>query len=140
VIAALQDGSIERWRTRYRGLDGLILDDVHELAGKERTQEELFHLFNALHARGKQIVLTANRRPGALLDIEERLRSRFEGGLVVELLAPAAQSTGELARSAATPPRAQPSIDWVKDSVLLDEEKMVWDWPEASDRVIEELA
>ncbi|HEX6535382.1 MAG TPA: DnaA/Hda family protein [Gemmatimonadaceae bacterium] len=88
LIEALQDGTIERWRARYRVVDALILDDVHECAGKERTQEELFHIFNALYASGRQIVLAADRAPKALDGLEERLRSRFEGGLVVEMQPP----------------------------------------------------
>ena len=88
LIAALQDGSVERWRARYRAADALIIDDVHFVAGKERTQDELFHVFNALHDAGKQIILTSDRPPKELGDLESRLRSRFEGGLVVAVHAP----------------------------------------------------
>ncbi|HEU4565298.1 MAG TPA: DnaA/Hda family protein [Gemmatimonadaceae bacterium] len=88
LIAAMREGTVERWRARYRAADVLIMDDVQALAGKERTQEELFHLFNALYADGRQIILAADRPPKALEELEERLRSRFEGGLVVELRAP----------------------------------------------------
>ena len=88
LIAALQDGSVERWRARYRAADALIIDDVHFVAGKERTQDELFHVFNALHDAGKQIILTSDRAPKELGELESRLRSRFEGGLVVEVHAP----------------------------------------------------
>jgi chromosomal replication initiation ATPase DnaA len=83
LIAALQDGTVERWRARYRAADALIVDDVHFVAGKERTQDELFHVFNALHDAGKQIILTSDRPPKELGELEARLRSRFEGGLVV---------------------------------------------------------
>lgn len=88
LIAALQDGSVDRWRTRYRGADALVIDDVQFVAGKERTQEELFHVFNALHSEGKQLVFASDRPPRQLEGLEERLRSRFEGGLVVEMQAP----------------------------------------------------
>ena len=88
LIAALQEGSVERWRTRYRGADALVIDDVQFVAGKERTQEELFHVFNALHKEGKQLVFASDRPPSQLDGLEERLRSRFEGGLVVEVLPP----------------------------------------------------
>lgn len=88
LIAAMQDGSVERWRTRYRGADALVIDDVQFVAGKERTQEELFHVFNALHGEGKQLVFASDRPPRQLDGLEDRLRSRFEGGLVVEMLAP----------------------------------------------------
>ncbi|MFL5578457.1 MAG: DnaA ATPase domain-containing protein [Gemmatimonadaceae bacterium] len=83
LIAALQDGTVERWRARYRAADALIVDDVHFVAGKERTQDELFHVFNVLHDAGKQIILTSDRPPKELGELEARLRSRFEGGLVV---------------------------------------------------------
>ena len=88
LIAALQDGSVDRWRTRYRGADALVIDDVQFVAGKERTQEELFHVFNTLHSEGKQLVFASDRPPRQLAGLAERLRSRFEGGLVVEMQAP----------------------------------------------------
>jgi chromosomal replication initiator protein len=88
LIAALQAGAIGQWRARYRNVDALIIDDVQFCAGKERTQEELFHVFNSLHSAGKQIVLVSDRGPKALEDLEDRLRSRFEGGLVVEMQTP----------------------------------------------------
>ena len=88
LIAAMQDGSVDRFRNRYRGADALIIDDVQFVAGKERTQEELFHVFNALHNEGKQLVFASDRPPRQLEGLEERLRSRFEGGLVVEMLVP----------------------------------------------------
>lgn len=85
LIAALGAGEIERWRARYRSVDALVLDDVQDCGGTERAQEELFHLFNALHGEGKQIVLVADRPPHLLDGVAERLRSRFAGGLVVEI-------------------------------------------------------
>ena len=88
LIKALQEGTVDRWRTRYRGADALVLDDVQFVAGKERTQEELFHVFNALHNEGKQLVFASDRAPKFLDGLEDRLRSRFEGGLVVEMQAP----------------------------------------------------
>jgi chromosomal replication initiator protein len=88
LIAALQDGGVDRWRTRYRSADALVIDDVQFVAGKERTQEELFHVFNTLHTDGKQLVFASDRPPRQLDGLEERLRSRFEGGLVVEMQVP----------------------------------------------------
>jgi chromosomal replication initiator protein len=88
LIAALQDGSVDRWRSRYRSADVLVIDDVQFVAGKERTQEELFHVFNALHSEAKQLVFASDRTPRQLDGLEDRLRSRFEGGLVVEMQAP----------------------------------------------------
>ncbi len=88
LIASMQEGGVERWRARYRAAEVLVIDDVHQLADKERTQEELFHLFNVLHDRGAQIVLTSDRPPRELGGVADRLRSRFEGGLVVALQPP----------------------------------------------------
>src|SRR4051812_2062934 len=88
LIAALQSRTAERWRAGFRNVDALLIDDVQFVAGKERTQEELFHVFNALHAEGKQIVFTSDRAPKDLQGLEDRLRSRFEGGLLVEMRAP----------------------------------------------------
>ncbi len=88
LVAAMQGGTVERWRGRYRAADVLILDDVQLLADGERTQEELFHLFNHLHNRGGQIVLTCDRVPRDVHGLADRLRSRFEGGLMVAMQAP----------------------------------------------------
>jgi len=88
LIAALQGGTVDRWRSRYRAAGALIVDDVHALAGKERSQEELFHLFNALHSAGRQVVLASDRPPSEIGELEARLRSRFDGGLVVAIQPP----------------------------------------------------
>ena len=87
-IAALRDGTVDQWRRRYRRVDALLIDDIQAVAGKERTQEELFHLFNDLLAAGKQLAFSSTHAPRDLVGLDERLRSRFEGGLVVELAAP----------------------------------------------------
>ena len=79
---------MQPWRLRYRSATALLLDDVQFVAGKERTQEELFHVFNALYAEGKQLVLASDRPPRELSGLEDRLRSRFEGGLVVNMQSP----------------------------------------------------
>jgi chromosomal replication initiation ATPase DnaA len=88
LIEALQEGTVDRWRARYRSADALLIDDVQFVAGKERTQEELFHVFNTLHAEAKQLVFCSDRPPRELDGLEDRLRSRFEGGLVVEMQPP----------------------------------------------------
>jgi chromosomal replication initiator protein len=88
LIGALQEGAVDRWRARYRNASALLLDDVQFVAGKERTQEELFHVFNALYADGKQLVIVSDRPPRELSGLEDRLRSRFEGGLVVNMQSP----------------------------------------------------
>ena len=88
LIAAMQEGGIERWRARYRAADVIIIDDIQLIADKERTQEELFHLFNHITDRGGQVVLTADRAPRDIVGLADRLRSRFEGGLVATLQPP----------------------------------------------------
>ena len=84
-VAALQRHGPEGFKQRYRGLDALLIDDVQTLEGKEQTQEEFVHTFNALHAGGKQIVLSSDRPPDALARLAERLRDRFRWGLCSEL-------------------------------------------------------
>lgn len=197
LIAALQDGEIDRFRTRYRGADALLIDDIQFVAGKERTQEELFHLFNQFHTAGKQLVFTSDLPPKALEGLEERLCSRFEGGLVVELGHPdralreklyarfltegesappgellryvadrpassvreiigvahrlhaAAEQAGspltlavarrELEPAGEAPPSAPAQVRQAADTFFLDDEKVVWEWPDIAARLVEEL-
>jgi chromosomal replication initiation ATPase DnaA len=198
LIAALQQGNVEAWRGRYRRARALILDDVQFVANKERTQEELFHVFNAIHGAGGQLVFASDRPPGELTGLEDRLRSRFEGGLVVEMQVPdrelramlyerlladaGASSDRELpdwlaarhvdsvremiglvnrlvsrAEAAGVPltlmfaradleraipaPRVTPVVETVSPALapLVDLEKTVWDWPDTTSRLIEDL-
>lgn len=88
MIISLRRDEMNQFRERFRRVDALILDDIHFLSGKERTQEEFIHTFNALHTAGKQIVLTSDQPPSAIVGIEKRLRSRFEGGLMAEIHPP----------------------------------------------------
>ncbi len=87
-VGALQSREIDAFKARYRSTDVLLIDDVQFLEGKTRTADELFHTFNALHERGAQIVLSADRIPGELSELATRLRDRFEWGLVADLRAP----------------------------------------------------
>ncbi len=196
LISALQEGTVDRWRARYRHAAALLLDDVQFVAERERTQEELFHVFNALYADGKQLVFASDRPPRELSGLEERLRSRFEGGLVVQMQAPDralrerlysrflidlgvepnAEMLGYLAdrpvssvreiigtanrivasaevkalpitvgfvRAELQPDETEPSrnaaMRTASDTFFLDTEKVVWQWPDAAARLIEEL-
>ncbi|GBD34550.1 Chromosomal replication initiator protein DnaA [bacterium HR35] len=87
-INSIKNQSVEEFRFRFRDVDVLILDDVHFLSGKISTQEELFHTFNFLYNLSKQIIFSSDRPPALIPDIEERLRSRFEGGLIVDINPP----------------------------------------------------
>ena len=196
LIAALQEGQIERFRARYRAADVLLIDDVQFVAGKERTQEELFHVFNHFHSAGKQLVLVSDVPPKAIEGLEERLRSRFEGGLVAALEAPdralreklfaryladvgevdpallqylaerpvssvreligvvhrlqaTCASTGETLTLAAARQELEPAgaaviapptvVRQAADVFFLDDEKIVWEWPDVAGRLVEEL-
>jgi chromosomal replication initiator protein len=197
LIAALQEGQIERFRARYRAADALLIDDVQFVAGKERTQEELFHVFNHFHSAGKQLVFVSDVPPKAIEGLEERLRSRFEGGLLVELDAPdralreklfarllgdngtapsadllgyladrpvasvreligvvhrlraAADTSGvplslaaarqELEPAGAPAVAPPPTVRQAADVFFLDDEKIVWEWPDVVSRLVEEL-
>ncbi len=88
LISCMQQGSILQFRQRYRDVDLLLIDDVQFLEGKDRTQVEFYHIFNALHLIGKQIILSSDTPPSQLNGIQERLKSRFVSGLVVEVKPP----------------------------------------------------
>jgi chromosomal replication initiator protein len=88
MVAAIQTRTNHEFRRRYRETDVLLVDDVHFLRGKEGTQEEFFHTFNALYEAGRQIILTSDRPPGEIPGIEPRLVSRFEWGMVADIQVP----------------------------------------------------
>lgn len=87
-VSALQNNRIEQFRRSQRGVSVWLVDDIQMIAGKDKTQEEIFHTFNYLHATGKQIVLCADRSPRDLMLMDERLRSRLESGLVADVQMP----------------------------------------------------
>ncbi len=88
LVNALHNGKIETFKEDYRQIDILIIDDVQFLSGKEKTQEEFFHTFNFLYQQNKQIILSSDRPPKSIATLEERLRSRFEGGMIADISYP----------------------------------------------------
>ena len=200
LIAAIDGNRVDWWRARYRRCTALLLDDIHLLAGKERTQEELFNLFNQFLDAERQLVFTAPAHPNTLEGLEERIVSRLEGGLVAEIAEPdrelrrvalnrlltnqkvptdaalvdyladrpidsvrsltgIVQRVVEAAAAQDAPVSAGLARDVIEGSPaarrttglrtsgivvssaggVRSREKMVWDWPAASDRVIEDL-
>ena len=202
LVQAIERDRLDAWRSRYRRASALLLDDVHLLAGKERSQEELFNLFNVLVDKQFQVIFTVNLPPRELDGVNERLISRMEGGLVTHLAPPdrdlrvalvkrelrarmgdvdddlavyladrqaeslrsviatvqrvadSAESQGvavsvgfarELLEGVAVRPRrssARPRTSGIvvtPSGGVQSREKMIWRWPDAANRIIEEL-
>lgn len=113
LVQAIERDRVDPWRARYRRVTALLLDDVHLLAGKERSQEELFHLYNHMAAAERQLVFTLHAPPRAVQALDDRLVSRFEGGLVAELAPPDRELKQALIRRQLTHRTGEPDGDLV---------------------------
>lgn len=98
-VDSVHDNKVTQWKEKYRKYDLLIIDDIQFVGGKDKTQEELFHLFNSLYERNKQIIFSSDKPPKNIEGLEERLRSRFEGGMIVDVSKPDYESRLAILRS-----------------------------------------
>ncbi|MCF6277970.1 MAG: chromosomal replication initiator protein DnaA, partial [Anaerolineales bacterium] len=113
LINAIRTHTTPAFRDKYRSLDVLLVDDIQFIAGKESTQEEFFHTFNTLHGQDKQIIVSSDRPPKAMITLEERLRSRFEWGLTADIQPPDLETRQAILRQ-----KAERSGRFVSDEIL----------------------
>jgi chromosomal replication initiator protein len=138
LISAITSNHADSWRARYRRARLLIIDGVDALMNTERAQEEVFHFFDSARRAGVQLVFTANAAPRDLSGFEDRLRTRLESGLVVDLLptetdAALAAELEAVATTVATSAGPEP------DLLFMNREKILWDWPYVQDSMVQEL-
>lgn len=107
LIQSIRSKQTTQFREKYRTPDVLLIDDIQFIAGKETTQEELFHTFNELHSNGKQVVLSSDRPPKAMATLEERLQSRFEWGLMADIQTPDVETRKAILQSKAAETRIE---------------------------------
>ncbi len=100
-LNAVQNGTMNRFKDKYRQYDLLIMDDIQFFSKKDKTQEELFHLFNALHDNNKQIIFSSDRSPQAILDIADRVRGRLSSGMTIDISEPDTESRMQIVRKKA---------------------------------------
>ena len=115
LINAIKDNKTEVFRNKYRTIDTLLIDDIQFIAGKDRSQEEFFHTFNTLRDEGKQIVISSDKAPKDIEFLEDRLKSRFEGGLLADISCPDYETRLAILRK-----KAQDEKIIVDDSILSD--------------------
>lgn len=98
-VTALQNNSVEQFKTKYRQHDLLIMDDIQFMSGREKTQEELFHLFNSLYENNKQIIFSSDQHPNYIQKLEDRLKSRFGQGMIIDISPPDLESRVAILRT-----------------------------------------